>query len=141
MSDIQSVIHYDSVNYKINSCRYGIVDESWIVQINSALYWQESISHPMGMMTGAPEVMQLNCNLMKTLRAKKVLDIGELASYLISGNFLLKLSISLGVFTGWSAFNAALVLPNDGKVVACDITDDMYNSVGRKYIKQVLISS
>lgn len=31
----------------------------------------------MGMMTGAPEVMQLNCNLMKAVKAVNVLDIGK----------------------------------------------------------------
>jgi predicted O-methyltransferase YrrM len=39
------------------------------------------------------------------------------------------------VFTGYSALCAALALPADGKVIACDVNDD-YVSIGKPYWKE-----
>lgn len=60
-------------------------------------------------MLGAPEVVQLTQLLMRSINAKKAIDVG--------------------VFTGMSALSAALVLPDDGKVLACDV-DESYTSIG-----------
>merc|ERR550539_2299466 len=54
-------------------------------------------------MLGAPEVLALNTLLVQSLGARKVLDVG--------------------VFTGASSLAAALALPKDGEVVACDVSD------------------
>ncbi|XP_045133018.1 C-C chemokine receptor type 1-like isoform X1 [Portunus trituberculatus] len=63
-------------------------------------------------MLGAPEVLQLNANLIRTMGGKKVLDVG--------------------VYTGASALSAALALPPDGEVHALDLTDENVN-LGRKF--------
>ena len=60
-------------------------------------------------MLGAPEVLQMNQVLMKTINAKKAIDVG--------------------VFTGASSLAAALVLPEDGKVIACDV-DESFTNIG-----------
>ena len=60
-------------------------------------------------MMGAPEVLQLNQLLMRSIDAKKVLDVG--------------------VFTGCSSLAAALALPDDGIVVACDVSKE-YTDIG-----------
>ena len=65
---------------------------------------EETLNHPRGMMLGAPEVLSLNAAFLKALKAKKVIDVG--------------------VFTGASSLAAALALPEDGKVIACDINED-----------------
>merc|ERR1711963_814313 len=64
---------------------------------------QETLKLSNGRMLGAPEVLALNTLLVQSLAAKKVLDIG--------------------VFTGASSLAAALALPKDGEVIACDVSD------------------
>lgn len=41
-------------------------------------------------------------------------------------------TIEVGVFTGYSALSVALALPEDGRILACDINDD-YVKVGRPH--------
>jgi len=55
-------------------------------------------------MMGAPEVVSLNALFIRNMGAKKVIDVG--------------------VFTGASSLAAALALPEDGKVLACDVSEE-----------------
>lgn len=73
------------------------------------------MEHPCSIMLGSLDELQLFQNLCRSIGAKKTLDIG--------------------VFTGASALAVALALPEDGKVVACDVSED-YVSVGRPYWKE-----
>ena len=44
-------------------------------------------------------------------------------------------TLEVGVFTGYSALWVALGLPDNGKIIACDISEE-YTAVGRRYWKQ-----
>jgi caffeoyl-CoA O-methyltransferase len=41
-------------------------------------------------------------------------------------------AIEVGVFTGYSALAVALALPEDGRLLACDVSDE-WTAIGRRY--------
>lgn len=76
---------------------------------------EETASHPRARMQITPEQGQFMMLLVRMLGARRTLEIG--------------------VFTGYSSLAVALALPEDGRVVACDISEE-YTSVARRYWKQ-----
>jgi predicted O-methyltransferase YrrM len=76
---------------------------------------QETAQQPMGRMQIAPEQGQFMALLVQLMGAKKTLDIG--------------------VFTGYSSLVVALALPPEGKVVACDVSEE-YTAIARRYWQQ-----
>jgi predicted O-methyltransferase YrrM len=61
-------------------------------------------------------------------------DQGQLMAMLVK---LLgaKRTIEIGVFTGYSALTVALALPADGRVLACDVSDE-YTRIGKPFWNQ-----
>jgi predicted O-methyltransferase YrrM len=76
---------------------------------------QKTAQHPLSRMQIAPEQGQFMALLVQLMRAKKTLDVG--------------------VFTGYSSLVIALALPPDGKVVACDVSEE-YTAIARSYWQQ-----
>ena len=68
--------------------------------------------HPYAMMQISPEQGQFMALLVKLTAARNAIEIG--------------------VFTGYSALTVALALPADGRLLACDISDE-YTRVGRPF--------
>lgn len=69
-------------------------------------------SHPHAGMQISPEQGQFMALLVKLLGVRNAIEIG--------------------VFTGYSALTVALALPDDGRLLACDISDE-YTRVGRPF--------
>ena len=72
-------------------------------------------SHPYAGMQIAPDQGQLMTLLVKLIAARRTLEVGT--------------------FTGYSALTVALALPDDGRVLACDISDE-FTRVGRPFWAQ-----
>lgn len=73
---------------------------------------QETAHYPYAMMQIAPEQGQFMALLVQLLGATKTLEVG--------------------VFTGYSSLVVALALPANGKIVACDLSEE-YTRVARHY--------
>ena len=69
-------------------------------------------AHPHAGMQISPEQGQFMALLVKLIGARRAVEIG--------------------VFTGYSALTVALALPDDGRLLACDVSDE-YTRVGRPY--------
>lgn len=73
---------------------------------------QETAQHPHALMQVAPDQGQLMALLIQLMGAKKALEVG--------------------VFTGYSSLCVALALPADGKLVACDVSEE-FTAIARRY--------
>lgn len=71
--------------------------------------------HPHAGMQISPDQGQLLALLVKLIGARRTIEVGT--------------------FTGYSALTVALALPDDGRLLACDVSDD-YTRVGRPFWQQ-----
>jgi len=93
------------------------VEREYLLQVNDVdpvLKELRALSrqHSLGKMTTNVQSGQMLTFLCRNIEAKRVLDIG--------------------VFTGCSTFAMALGLPDDGRVIACDICQE-YAEIGKPY--------
>ena len=84
--------------------------------IHKELHEKSRLQFPdVALMIGAPEVVQLFCNILRAIGGKKFIDVG--------------------MFTGYSSVGAALALPEDGKVIGCEVNEEFVN-FGRPFWKK-----
>jgi predicted O-methyltransferase YrrM len=76
---------------------------------------EETSRLPMAMMQIAPEQGQFMQLLVKVLGARRAIEIG--------------------VFTGYSSLCVALAMPDDGRVIACDVSEQ-WTSIAQRYWKE-----
>jgi predicted O-methyltransferase YrrM len=72
----------------------------------------ETAAHPMARMQLAQEQAQFLALLVRLLGARRTLEVG--------------------VFTGYSSLAVALALPDDGRMVACDVSEE-FTAMARRY--------
>src|SRR5579864_1195255 len=76
---------------------------------------EETASHPDANKQIPPEHGQFMALLIQLMQARRTLEIG--------------------VFTGYSSLAVALALPPEGRMVACDVSEE-FTSVARRYWKE-----
>jgi predicted O-methyltransferase YrrM len=80
----------------------------------------ETAQHPLVNMQISPEQGQLMGLLVQLIGARKCLEVG--------------------VFTGYSSLAVALNLPDDGQIIACDVSDE-FTSIARKYWQEAGVAN
>ena len=80
---------------------------------------EETENHPFALMQICPEQGALLANLVRLISAKKAIEVGT--------------------FTGYSALAVALALPEDGYLLACDISEE-FTSIGKPYWEEAGVS-
>jgi predicted O-methyltransferase YrrM len=80
----------------------------------------ETAQHPLVNMQISPEQGQLMGLLVQLIGAKKCLEVG--------------------VFTGYSSLAVALNLPDNGQIIACDVSDE-FTSIARRYWQEAGVSN
>lgn len=80
---------------------------------------EETEPMPQSGMQIGPDQGQFMATLVRAIGAKRTLDIG--------------------VFTGYSSLVVALALPEDGRVVACDVSEE-FTSIARRYWTEAGVS-
>lgn len=81
---------------------------------------EETASHPMGGMQIPAEHGQFLALVIQLMGARRT---GA------------RRTLEVGVFTGYSSLAVALALPEDGRILACDVSEE-YTSVARRYWKE-----
>jgi len=76
---------------------------------------EETEAHPMARFQIEPEHGQFMAMLIQMIGARRTIEVG--------------------VFTGYSSLAVALALPPDGRMVACDVSEE-FTSVARRYWKE-----
>ena len=80
---------------------------------------EETENHHFALMQICPEQGALMANLVRLISAKKAIEVGT--------------------FTGYSALAVALALPEDGYLLACDISEE-FTSIGKPYWEEAGVS-
>ena len=76
---------------------------------------EETVHHPHAQMQISPDQGQFMALLMHLIGARRTLEVG--------------------VFTGYSSLSVALALPEDGRIIACDVHEE-WTSIARRYWRE-----
>jgi predicted O-methyltransferase YrrM len=88
-------------------CAHSVRDLPVLAELRA-----ETARMPMARMQISPEQGQFMALLIELIGAKRTIEVGT--------------------FTGYSALITALALPADGRVIACDVSEE-FTSIGRRY--------
>jgi predicted O-methyltransferase YrrM len=106
---------------QVDDALYGyLIDHSVREHPEQRALRDATAAHPHAMMQISAEQGQFMALLVKLIAARRAIEIG--------------------VFTGYSALTVALALPEDGKLLACDVSDE-YTRVGRPFWQRAGVAS
>lgn len=94
--------------------RYSLRDTELLARLR-----EETAAHPQAMYQVSAEQGQLLGLLVKMIGARRTLEVG--------------------VFTGYSSLSVALALPDDGHVLACDVSEE-YTATAQRYWAEAGVS-
>jgi predicted O-methyltransferase YrrM len=98
----------------------GYVEEHWLREPDILRRLrQETAAMPQANMQISADQGQLMAMLVRLIGARRTLEIG--------------------VFTGYSSLATAMALPSDGKIVACDVSEE-FTAVARRYWEEAGVS-
>eukprot|EP01132_Coremiostelium_polycephalum_P000595 gene595-741_t len=108
---------FDHLKYNVSLDSYLYVLDKTCklhpVQLELINYTQKNVAR--ATMQSAPDQCQFFSFLLKIINAKKIVDVG--------------------VFTGLSTLNFALAVPDDGKVIGCDVSTE-FTDIAKPYWKK-----
>lgn len=91
-----------------------LVDHSFRHHEQLEALQQASLAHPYAGMVSPPDSVAILQQLLRLVGAKLVIEVG--------------------VFTGYTTLGMALALPGDGRLIACDVSEEFAN-IGKPYWK------
>lgn len=112
MSRSDEVVSPAAIDYIL---KYSVREPALLARLR-----EETAALPNAVMQTPPEHGQLLRVLIKMTGAKRTLEVG--------------------VFTGYSSLSVALALPDDGTILACDVSEE-YTSMARRYWAEAGVSS
>jgi predicted O-methyltransferase YrrM len=112
----------------MSNTTFGLSDEVRRYILSASVQEPESLARlreetarlPMAMMQISPEQGQFLALLVRALQAKRCLEVGT--------------------FTGYSTLVVALALPEDGRVTACDVSEE-WTSIARRYWQEAGVAN
>lgn len=120
----QSYNHFSKMSNKTDDQKHWLLQPECLSYINKVSLRDDDVSKELREVTSKHErsIMQVSS------------EEGQFLSFLVK-MINAKLTLEIGVFTGYSALKVAQALPKDGKMIALDISEE-YTNIAKEYWKK-----
>lgn len=120
----QSILYFSKMSKKDEDQKHWLLQPQCLEYINKVSLRDDIVSKELREITSKHErsIMQISA------------EEGQFLNFLIKLTNA-KLTLEIGVFTGYSALKTAQALPKDGKIIALDISEE-YTNIAKEYWKK-----